>query len=141
MANYTNSQKLAAVLSEWARPAIAQIASSKLAQMPFMQSLQATISGIGLVGDGYNIISDINPFIQPVINELITPFMEKYFKNIPDEAIPKTAKAIVSQMKNQGQVSLLDGLIVLEAADIDELDGLLEKNLPVEEMECYQVIH
>lgn len=138
---YTNSQKLAAVLSEWARPAISQIASSKLAELPFMKSLQATIQGFGIAGNGYNIMSDINPFIQPVINSLITPFMEKYFRNIPDEAIPKTAKAIVGQMLQQGSVSLLDGLIVLEEADILELDELLNKNLPVEETEGYQVIH
>lgn len=138
---YTNSQKLAAVLSEWARPAISQIASSKIAELPFMMSLQSTIEGLGIVGNGYSIVSDISPFIQPVIDSMITPMLEGYFKNIPDEAIPKTAKAIVEQMKAQKNVSLLNGLLVLEQSDVEELEKLLDKNLPITEDESYKVIH
>lgn len=141
MANYTNSQKLAAVLSEWARPAISQIASSKIAELPFMMSLQSTIDGLGIVGNGYSIVSDISPFIQPVIDSMITPMMERYFKNIPDEAIPKTARAIVEQMKTQKNVSLLNGLLVLEPSDVEELEKLLAKNLPITDDESYKVIH
>lgn len=141
MANFTNSQKLAAVLSEWARPAISQIASSKLMTIPFMQSLQCTIGGSGLVGNNYRLESDVQPLIQPIVNSLITPLMAKYFANIPDEAIPATARAIVNQMLQQGTYSILDGLITFESDDILELDSLIAKNLPIESEETYQVIH
>lgn len=138
---FSNSQKLAAVLSEWARPAIAQIASSKLMQLSFMQSLQSTIASSGLVGENYNLTADIEPLIQPIINSLITPMMAQYFANIPDEAIPQTARAIVNQMRSQGTYTILDGLVTFDNEDIAELDSLLLKNLPVEEAESYQVIH
>lgn len=141
MSNFSNSQKLASVLSEWARPAIAQIASTKLMGMPFMQSLQATIVGSGLVGANYNLASDVNPMIQPIINSLITPMLAKYFSNVPDEAIPSTARAIVNQMIAQGTFSILDGLVTFDPEDIAELDSLLSKNLPIEDTESYQVIH
>lgn len=141
MNNFSNSQKLASVLSEWARPAIAQIASTKLMGMPFMQSLQATIVGSGLVGANYNLASDVNPMIQPIINSLITPMLAKYFSNVPDEAIPSTARAIVNQMIAQGTFSILDGLVTFDPEDIAELDSLLSKNLPIEDTESYQVIH
>lgn len=106
-----------------------------------MMSLQSTIDGLGIAGSGYSIVSDISPFIQPVIDSMITPMMERYFKNVPDEAIPKTAMAIVKQMKAQKNVSLLNGLLVLEPSDIEELERLLEKNLPIVEEESYKVIH
>ena len=43
---YKNSQILAAVVSEWARPAISQIAAGNLMRLPMLQSLQATISSL-----------------------------------------------------------------------------------------------
>lgn len=141
MADFSNSQKLAAVVSEWVRPAISQIASSKLMTIPFMQSLQCTIGGSGLVGNNYKLESDIQPFIQPIINSLITPIMAKHFANIPDSAIPTTARAIVNQMIQQGTYSILDGLVTFESDDILELDSLITKNLPIESEETYKVIH
>lgn len=138
---FSNSQKLAAVLSEWARPAISQIASSKLMGLSFMQSLQSTIGGSGLVGPNYNLANDIAPLIQPIVNTLITPVLAKSFANVPDEAIPQTARAIVNQMKQQGTFTILDGLVTFDMDDINELDSLLLHNLPVEETEQYQVIH
>ena len=38
--DYKNSQILAAVVSEWARPAISQIAAGNLMRLPMLQSLQ-----------------------------------------------------------------------------------------------------
>lgn len=37
--DYKNSQILAAVVSEWARPAISQIAAGNLMHLPMLQSL------------------------------------------------------------------------------------------------------
>lgn len=138
---YSNSQRLAAVLSEWARPVIAQLASQKLMKIPFLQSLQATIGGSGMVGQEYSLSEDLQPFILPVVNSLITPIMEHYLNGVPDAAIPAMAKAIVKQMAMSGTYSILDGLITFEQQDILELSSLLDKNLPVIESEEYEVIH
>lgn len=70
---YSNSQILAAVVSEWARPAISQIAAGNIVRLPMLQSLQATIGSLGLVSGTYNLQKDIEPLIQPVVNAQHTP--------------------------------------------------------------------
>lgn len=137
---YSNAEKLATVVAYWARPAISQVATTKLMQLPMMQSAQASLMGSGIVGNGYSLATDIQPFIEPIVNNLITPMLSRYFEGIPDEAIPKTARAIVDKMKQQRTFSILDGLITFEEADILELDALLAKNLPVENDTTYQII-
>ena len=137
---YSNAEKLATVVAYWARPAISQVATTKLVQLPVMQSAQASLIASGMVGSGYSLASDIQPFVEPIINSLVTPMLNRYFEGIPDEAIPKTARAIVDKMKQQRTFSILDGLITFEEADILELDALLSKNLPVETDTNYQLV-
>ena len=137
---YSNAEKLATVVAYWARPAISQVATTKLLQLPVMQSAQASLMASGMVGSGYRLASDIQPFVEPIINSLVTPMLNRYFEGIPDEAIPKTARAIVDKMKQQRTFSILDGLITFEEADILELDALLSKNLPVETDTNYQLV-
>lgn len=137
---YSNAEKLATVVAYWARPAISQVATTKLLQLPVMQSAQASLMASGMVGSGYSLASDIQPFVEPIINSLVTPMLNRYFEGIPDDAIPKTARAIVDKMKQQRTFSILDGLITFEEADILELDALLSKNLPVETDTNYQLV-
>lgn len=137
---YSNAEKLATVVAYWARPAISQVATTKLLQLPVMQSAQASLMASGMVGSGYSLALDIQPFVEPIINSLVTPMLNRYFEGIPDEAIPKTARAIVDKMKQQRTFSILDGLITFEEADILELDALLSKNLPVETDTNYQLV-
>ena len=56
---YKNSQILAAVVSEWARPAISQIAAGNLMRLPMLQSLQAAIGSLGIVSGSYAIQKDL----------------------------------------------------------------------------------
>ena len=139
--DYTNSQILAAVVSEWARPAISQIAASNLMRLPMLQSLQATIGGVGLVSGNYSLQADIEPMIQPVVNALVTPMLAKYFGNIPEESIPQMAHDVVDKLRYNGPVSVLEGMITFDEEDLDELADLLQKNLPVESTQGYQVKH
>ncbi len=137
--DYKNSQILAAVVSEWARPAISQIAAGNLMRLPMLQSLQATIGGLGLVSGNYTLKSDIEPLIQPVVNALVTPMLSRYFANIPEESIPQMAHDIVDKVRYNGPLSILEGTITFDEEDLDELAELLQKNLPVEKIETYQV--
>lgn len=130
---YSNAQKLAAVVSEWARPAIAQIAAQKIGNMGWMRSLQQGVVGMGLVDKSYNITKDIEPFLMPAINAMIEPTLISYFGNIPDEAIPKMAHEIVAKMGEGGGLSLFDGAVYLDNDDINELRMLLDANLPIDE--------
>lgn len=136
---YTNSQILAAVVSEWARPAISQIAASNLMRLPMLQSLQATINSLGLVSGSYALQKDIEPLIQPVVNSLVTPMLAKYFGQIPEESIPQMAHDVVDKVRYNGPLSILEGMITFDEEDLDELADLLQKNLPVEKTEGYQV--
>lgn len=137
--NYTNSQILAAVVSEWARPAISQIAAGNLMRLPMLQSLQATIDSLGLVSGSYALQKDIEPLIQPVVNSLVTPMLAKYFGQIPEESIPQMAHDVVDKLRYNGPLSILEGMITFDEEDLDELADLLQKNLPVEKAEGYQV--
>ena len=137
--DYTNSQILAAVVSEWARPAISQIAASNLMRLPMLQSLQATIDSLGLVSGSYALQKDIEPLIQPVVNSLVTPMLAKYFGQIPEESIPQMAHDVGDKVRYNGPLSILEGMITFDEEDLDELADLLQKNLPVEKTEGYQV--
>lgn len=136
---YSNSQILAAVVSEWARPAISQIAAGNIMRLPMLQSLQATIGSLGLVSGAYNLQKDIEPLIQPVVNSLITPMLSRYFGQIPEESIPQMAHDIVEKIRYNGPLSILEGVVTFEEEDLDELAELLQKNLPVESVDHYQV--
>ena len=138
---YKNSQILAAVVSEWARPAISQIAAGNLMRVPMLQSLQATISSLGIVSGSYALQKDIEPLIQPIVNSLITPMLARYFGQIPEESIPQMAHDIVEKMRNNGPVSVLEGMVTFDEEDITELSDLLDKNLPVGQTPGYQVKH
>lgn len=136
---YSNSQILAAVVSEWARPAISQIAASNAMRLPMLQSLQASIEALGLVSGEYNLQKDIEPLIHPVVNSLITPMLARYFGQIPEGSIPQMAHDIIEKVRYNGPLSILEGMITFDEEDLDELADLLQKNLPVENAEHYQV--
>lgn len=138
---YKNSQILAAVVSEWARPAISQIAAGNLMRLPMLQSLQATIGSLGIVSGNYALQKDIEPLIQPIINSLITPMLARYFGQIPEESIPQMAHDIVEKMRDNGSMSILEGMVTFEEEDLAELADLLDKNLPVGQTQDYQVKH
>ncbi|MDD6752294.1 MAG: hypothetical protein PUE15_00070 [Prevotella sp.] len=138
---YSNSQILAAVVSEWARPAISQIAAGNLMRLPVLQSLQSTISSLGIVSGSYALQKDIEPLIQPIVNSLITPMLARYFGQIPEESIPQMAHDIVEKMRGNGPVSVLEGMVTFDEEDITELSDLLDKNLPVGQTPGYQVKH
>ena len=138
---YKNSQILAAVVSEWARPAISQIAAGNLMRLPMLQSLQATISSLGIVSGSYALQKDIEPLIQPIVNSIITPMLSRYFGQIPEESIPQMAHDIVEKLRGNGPVSVLEGVVTFDEEDITELSDLLDKNLPVGQTPGYQVKH
>lgn len=138
---YKNSQILAAVVSEWARPAISQITAGNLMRLPMLQSLQATIGSLGIVSGSYALQKDIEPLIQPIVNSLITPMLARYFGQIPEESIPQMAHDIVEKMRANGSMSVLEGMVTFEEEDLAELADLLDKNLPVGQTQDYQVKH
>lgn len=131
MPMYSNAQILAAVLAQWAKPAIAQIASGKIAQMQWMQELQQGAIALGLVGSNYDISNEVAPLLGPAIETLAQPMIEEMLRKLPDNTLPTLAREIVKKAEEAGNLKLLDGLIVLDAADLQELRRLLDLNLPL----------
>lgn len=140
MAQFSNAEILAAVVSEWIRPALAQIASGKVGNIQFFRSVQDALVGMNIVGPSYNIANDIQPMALPVINAMITPFLYRMFGQLDDAAIPEMARSVVRKMAERETYSIMDGLVVFERSDITELANLIEKNLPLPDGEKYQVI-
>lgn len=138
---FTNAQRLAAVLSDWLRPAASQIICEKLANVPLIQSMQQGIMETGLVGCNYHITSEIRPFLNNAINIMVEPMLEQYLSKLPDETIPALAQSVLTTAMEQPTFSILDGLLTFEEADMLELKEMVEKNLlPCDVNEKYQVI-
>lgn len=138
--SWSNAQKLAAVVSFWARPALTQLATSRLSSLPMMQNLQQSIVASGLVSQAYNISADLMPIMSPVINNLLQPYLEKQLAQLPDESIPALARDVLAEAEKKGSMSIMDGFLTLEAQDIQELRQLVEKNLPMADRQGYEVI-
>jgi hypothetical protein len=138
--SWSNAQKLAAVVSFWARPALTQLATSRLSSLPMMQSLQQSIVASGLVSQAYNISADLMPIMAPVINNLLQPYLERQLSQLPDESIPALARDVLAEAEKKGSMSIMDGFLTLEAQDIQELRQLVEKNLPMADRQGYEVI-
>ena len=51
------------------------------------------------------------------------------------------AHDIVEKMRGNGPLSVLEGMVTFEEEDLNELADLLDKNLPVEQTQGYQVKH
>lgn len=127
-------------MSFWARPALTQLATSRLSSLPMMQSLQQSIVASGLVSQAYNISADLMPIMAPVINNLLQPYLEKQLAQLPDESIPALARDVLAEAEKKGSMSIMDGFLTLEAQDIQELRQLVEKNLPMADRQGYEVI-
>lgn len=136
---YTNSEILAAVLVKWGQPAIESIAGSKLMQLPFLTNLEAKIKSTGWVSPMWSLSKELSPVMGGLSKELITPLLSNYLKGIPDEAIPQLAHTIVNNAIEQGGLSLMEGNVIFEKADMEELSTLLKHNLPIQERESYEV--
>ena len=65
--------------------------------------------------------------------------LTRYFGQIPEESIPQMAHDIVEKVRYNGPLSVLEGVITFDEEDLDELADLLQKNLPVESVDHYQV--
>ena len=136
---YTNRQILAAVLNKWLQPALQQMASTKLMQLPFLANIEAKVRSTGWVSPMWSMANEVAPLLGGVTTQLVEPMISQYLQGIPDQAIPKMAHQLVENAIAQGQLTLFEGNVVFELCDLEELQKLLKYNLPIKEEECYQV--
>lgn len=139
MEKYSNAQILAAVVTEWSRPAVSQLTASSICKLPAMAELQQSIINTGLVGANYRLQSEIEPFLVQAAPCLMEPMLEQAFSRIPDKSIPQIARTTIKTAMMQPQFSILDGLVVFDQEDLKELLDLVELNLPVAETKSYKI--
>ena len=137
--NYTNAQILSAVLNRWLQPAVQQLAGQRLASMPLFAGIENKIRSTGWVKPTWSLAAELAPFMQEITGTMVEPLLSQYLSKVPDEAIPLAAHTIVDKAIASGGLSLFDGNVTFEAADLQELKKLLNYNLPLKGDNGYKV--
>lgn len=136
---YTNSQILSAVVSQWMQPLIGSLVTNKIGSIPMLGAAENWIKNLGIVSPNYSIVKDLMPIIGGASDVVILPVLNRYLSKLDDESIPAMAHGIVDKAIENGELSLAEGYLTFEEADLKRLKRLLELNLPIKEQECYIV--
>ena len=137
--NYSNSQILAAVLNKWLQPVVLQFSNAKLSSFSFVQAIENKVRSLGFVSPNWSLTRELSPMLEPITNSIVQPLLNRYFSAVPDQAIPAMAHGIVDKAIANGKLELLEGKLIFEKEDLDELKKLLDYNLPLKEIDEYTV--
>ena len=135
-----NAYKLSAVLTQWINPVVQQFAAGRMASLPFVQLIENKVKSSGWVSPAWSLASEIYPLLNNISGALVQPLLQRYISSVPDEQLPKMAHRIVDEAIKQGSLSLMEGRVVFEKEDLEELKQLLNYNLPLSQEEDYEVI-
>lgn len=128
---YTNSQILAAVVSQWIQPLIGSFVGSKIGNIPMLGAAENWIKNLGIVSPNYSIIKDLMPIIGGASDVIVVPMLNKYLSMVDDASLPAMAHGIVDKAIENGELTLAEGYITFEEPDLKRLKRLLELNLPL----------
>ena len=125
----TSVDKVGVVLSQW----FFNVAKSVLPKVgiPHESAIGKFMYGIlGINPATYNIWNELGFLAEPMIQTIVTPMINKYMADIPDEQVKdialKFADAFVSQAQQKGSVNLF-GLQMGEDAFVDLKSMLVSK--------------
>lgn len=135
-----NAKILSAVVNKWAQPAIQQLTSGRLDNLPLFATISNKIRSTGWVSPQWSLGRELSPLLGDAMGSIVEPMLHRYLQGIPDEALPKMAHGIVDNAIRQGGLSLMDGNVIFDLEDLRELKKLLEWNLPLASEEVYNVI-
>lgn len=136
---YSNSQILAAVVSQWMQPLIGSFVGSKIGNVPMLGAAENWIKNLGIVSPNYSIMKDLMPIIGGASDVIIVPMLNKYLSMVDDASLPAMAHGIVDKAIENGELSLAEGFITFEETDLKKLKRLLELNLPLPDDRGYIV--
>ena len=139
MAKYTNAQILAAVLTKWGQPAIQQLTSGRLDNLPWMQAITNKVRSTGWVSPNWSLGRELAPIMGSMTEAIVTPMIERYFSAMPDESIPNIAHKFVNAAIENNGLSLFDGNVTFDKDDLVELKNYLEWNMPLGASPTYEV--
>lgn len=136
---YSNSQILSAVLNKWLQPVVLQFSQAKMSSFPIVQAIENKVRGIGFVSPNWSLTRELAPMIEPITNSIIQPMLNRYLAAVPDEAIPAMAHGIIDKALIDGKLELMEGKLLFEKEDLEELKKLLDFNLPLKDTDEYKV--
>ena len=136
---YTNAQILAAVLAKWGQPAIEQLTSGKLDNLPWMQAVSNKVRSMGWVSPNWSHGKELSPLTSTITDAVVVPIIGRFLEGMPDESLPSIAHNLVDAALVNGSLSLFEGNVVFEKEDLEELKNYLNWNLPIGESPAYEV--
>lgn len=125
-----NAEILGAVLNKWAQPLVGTFLGGHMQSAPWVQGVQNKIRSLGWVSPNWTIFGELSPLMESVTGSIIAPIIGKYLSKVDDDLIPKMAHSIVDDALKNGELVLLEGRVVFDAADLKKLKKLLDLNLP-----------
>ena len=132
-----NHQILSAVLNKWAQPLIGEFVSKGMQNLPVLQALQNKVRSTGWVSPQWTLMSELGGLLEGVSGSLVQPLLNSYLSQLDDASIPQMAHAIVDKAIAQGRLTLFEGNVEFDEADLRQLKKLLDLNLPVINEEIY----
>lgn len=133
---YTNLDKLVAVVVEWLRPLASTLAGTYLNKLESVERANAWARKFFPVSADYSITNDLGFLAVPALQSAVRPFIQSSLDklNLTDDVIPEFAKntvmAMDRELETKSSISLFN-LIELDQADVNRLRLLLERNLPI----------
>ena len=134
-----NHQILSAVLNKWAQPLVGEFVNKGMTSLPFLQALQNKVRSTGWVSPQWSLTAELGGLLEGVSGALVMPMLNNYLSQLDDASIPQMAHAIVDKAIAQGRLTLFEGNVEFDEADLRQLKRLLDLNLPVINEEIYQV--
>jgi hypothetical protein len=125
----TNAQIMAAIVNKVAQPIVMAYMNELLGANGFVQMLENKVKNMGIVSPQWRIINELAPFGEVISGAMVVPFLTSLMQGV-DEQLPMLARDFIRKAKEQGSISLLEGKIILDKHDINEMERLIENNLP-----------
>lgn len=109
--------------------------------MPFIGMAENKLKSWGLVSPNYSMATELSGFADVLAGNVVSEMLNSNLSKLDDASIPSMAHNVVDKLLSKGSLSLLEGTIQMEQADLLNLKTLLNKNMPLtEESKGYVVI-
>lgn len=129
----TNAQIMAAIVNKVAQPIVMMYMNELLGTNAVVQMLENKVKSMGIVSPQWKIINELAPFGEVISGAMVVPFLSQLMDGV-EEQIPMLARDFIKTAREQGQISLLEGKVLLDKHDIDLMERLIESNLPLAEV-------
>lgn len=85
---------------------------------------------MGWVSPNWTLMGELSPLMETITGNAFAPYISQYLSSFDDATLPAMVHNIVDDAIKKGDLSLLEGKIIFEKADLEELKRLLTLNLP-----------